>query len=96
MPKILHAIVLATGGWTYVLEVTEEQAYQIINATIGRTVRLNQQDETIKVVDSSTMQHFRTTNIGYQTEDLVKRNVINKLQELINESAWDSDDSDEF
>ncbi|WP_085299295.1 hypothetical protein [Cognaticolwellia mytili] len=72
----------ATGGWGYHLDVTKDQAEEILNASEGDIIPLNGKNETI-TVGSNTMGHYRDKEGGGNTfEELVASDFREQLQKL--------------
>jgi ribosomal protein S6E (S10) len=85
---IIQVFTQATGGWKFHFGVTENQAYQIINARIGDVVLLSEPGEQIRRFDNKTFTNSKITGGGGTNEDLVAADVIAKVQDLIDENAW--------
>lgn len=90
MDKTVHVISVATGGWRYHFGVTADQAEAIINAAIGERIELCEPGEILIVHDAETICHFRPVSDGSKSEELVRSDVLYKLQQLIEERAWSS------
>lgn len=90
MDKTVQVISVATGGWRYQFGVTADQAEAIINAAIGERIELCEPGEILIVHDAETICHFRPVSDGSKSEELVRSDVLYKLQQLIEERAWSS------
>lgn len=88
MDKIVQVISVAIGGWKYHFGVTADQAEAIINAAIGERIELSEPGEILVVHDAETICHFRRVSGGSKSEELVRSDVLHKLQQLIEERAW--------
>lgn len=95
MDKIIPVISAATGGWMYQLDITASQAEDILNAVTGERIELNRPGEVLVVHDAKTICHFLPIPGGMTSEELVRSGLLRKLQELLGERAWSTNDDDE-
>ena len=90
MDKIVQVIVVATGGYTYHFGVTADQAQEVLSASVGQEIALNEPDEFLKIWSAETIVHFRQVGKRVKCEDLVRASVLRQLKELIVEARTTS------
>jgi hypothetical protein len=89
MERIVQVVSVATGGWTYHFGITADQAKRILSASVGEEIKLNEPGEVLKIWDVETICHLRQVRDGMKHEELVRSSVLQKLEELILDRAWD-------
>jgi hypothetical protein len=75
----------AVGGWGYQLDVSEEQARQILDARNGEVIYLDGSDEKISIpTDDDYIGHERKTPEGMTWEDLDAEDFRKTLWDFLN------------
>lgn len=85
------------GDWSFSFDLTLEDAFKVLNARVGETIRLNQIGEQIYVQDDQTLYHTMTANFlaqgdGLTSEGLQREATLSALNKMIAEQAWDGDE----
>jgi hypothetical protein len=98
MEKTVIVRALATSGYKYSFELTEYQAFQILNARAGKVIILNDEPETLTIHDSEVIVHHRKvtqhgSTVG-KNEDLDRQSVVRAVEGLIANKAWSRRDEE--
>jgi len=88
MSRQCIVITKATGGWGFHFNVTEDQAYGILNAAVGETIKLNEPRETIIINKDTALRCRPQKNNETSTEEIDLNDLRKKLREMIREREW--------
>lgn len=89
----LVTVPVSDGDWEFSFKLTQEQAFEILNARIGETVKLNGTKEQIYVQDKDSLIHamaanFLSHNDGSTSEGLQREATLSTLNRMIETNAW--------
>lgn len=93
----LVTVPVSDGDWSFSFELTQEQAFKLLNARIGETVKLNGTREQISVQNKNKLIHTMAANHlshndGSSSEGLQREATLSILNRMIADNAWHSDE----
>lgn len=88
---------VSDGDWNFNFELTQKQAFALLNARIGETVKLNGTREQILVQDTDSLSHTQAAsnlshNDGSTSEGLQRKATLSIINQMIADKAWHSDE----
>lgn len=91
----LVTVPVSDGDWNFSFELTQEQAFALLNARIGETVKLNGTREQISVQDKDTLCHTQAAshlsyNDGSTSAGLQREATLSIINRMITDKVWHS------